>query len=103
MSDGEQNKEVPIDLPFIIGTICSVVIYIAIITGPAVRKGNAHIVMALMIGLPMWGLFEWRNPSDRKFLAGILVLFAMGALGFGGGSNRCHVEYDAHANPTVCE
>ncbi len=58
MSCGEKKKEIAIDLPFIIGAICSVVIYIAIIMGPAVRKGNAHIVVALMIGSPMWGLFE---------------------------------------------
>lgn len=103
MSDFEQKKEIPIDLPFIIGAICSVVIFFAIITGPAVQKGNAHIVMAIMIGLPMWGLFEWRNPSDRNLLAGLLFLFALGALGFGGGSSRCYVEYDARANPTVCD
>ena len=79
MSYLKKNSGILLDAPFIIGVICSIIIFTRVITGPALHKGNALIVLALLVGLPMWGLYEWREPSDRKLLAGLLALFALGA------------------------
>lgn len=72
-------------------------------------ESGGIILMAILVGLPLWGLFKAQSDGFRTAMVVILAFVAFitvapskpGAGGAGG--EGCDVDYDGHANPTVCD
>lgn len=73
---------------------------------PLASEDGAILLMAILVGLPVWALLKAQHDGFRTGMVATLAFVALITVAPskpGVGSGDCETEWDGRNNPTVCD